>query len=91
MRVPEVPQRKGHLRYTSLQTSQGLAAPAGVAVIGAELGLINFNGALQLTARRGDVAEDHVRLSEVPSRLGYVHIFRTKVTLEDRERSLKQL
>ena len=60
-------------------------------MIGAELGLINFNGALQLTARRGDVAEDHVRLSKVPSRLGYVHIFRTKVTLDDHERPLEQL
>ena len=60
-------------------------------MIGAPLGLINFNGALQVTARRGDVAEDHVRFSEAPSRLGYFYIFRTKVTLEDRERSLKQL
>ena len=60
-------------------------------MIGPPLGLVNFNGTLQLNARRGDVAEDHVRLSETPSRLGYVHIFRTVVTLEDRERPLKQL
>ena len=60
-------------------------------MIGAPLGLINFNGALQVTARRGDVAEEHVRFSEVPSRLGNVYIFRTKVALEDRKRPLEQL
>ena len=60
-------------------------------MIGPPLGLINFNGALQVTARRGDIPEDQVRLSEAPSRLGYVHMFRTVVTLEDRERPLKQL
>ena len=68
------------------------------AVVGAPLGLdwakAISNGALQVNARPSRApsrAEDHVRLSEAPSRLGYVHIFRTKVTLEDRERPLKQL
>ena len=60
-------------------------------MIGAPLGLEKVNGALQVTARRGDVAEDHVRFSEAPSRLGYFYIFRTVVTLEYRERPLKQL
>ncbi len=60
-------------------------------MVGAPLGLINFNGALQLTARRGDVAKNHVSFSEAHSRLGHFYIFRTKVTLEDRERPLKQL
>ena len=60
-------------------------------MVGAPLGLINFNGALQVTARRGDVAEDYVRFSKSPSCPGYVLVFLTVVTLEDRERPLKQL
>ena len=60
-------------------------------MIGAELGLIKFNGALQLTARRGDIPEDQVRLSEAPSRLGYFYVFRTEMTLQGRERTFQQL